>query len=50
MGPDGAVTLFKLKDRRFSTTTPYEPYEGPKIERWMKKYYRLAPDTEFTWK
>ena len=47
MGPDGAVTLFKLKDRRFATTTPYE---RPLIEAWMKKYYRLAPDTEFTWK
>lgn len=40
------VRLFRLKDHRFRTTMPYE---RPLIEVWMKKYYRLAPDTEFIW-
>lgn len=40
------VRLLRLKDRRFATTMPYE---RPLIEVWMKKYYRLDPDTEFIW-
>ena len=43
---DEAVTLFRLKDGRFGTTMPYQ---RPLIEVWMKKYYRLDPDTRFTW-
>lgn len=43
---DEPVTLFRLKDGRFGTTMPYQ---RPLIEVWMKKYYRLDPDTEFTW-
>lgn len=46
MGADEPVTLFRLQDGRFGTTMPYQ---RPLIEVWMKKYYRLAPDTQFTW-
>ena len=45
-GRGGGVRLFRLKDRRFATTMPYE---RPLIEVWMKKYYGLDPDTEFIW-
>ena len=49
MTPDGAVTLFMLKDRRWAIRPPYEG-GGRKAERWIKKYYRLDPDMEFVWK
>ena len=46
VGTDEPVRLFRLKDARFGTIMPYQ---RPRIEVWMKKYYRLDPDTEFTW-
>ena len=46
LGADGPVTLFRLRDGRFGTTMPYQ---RPLIEVWMKKYYRLDPDTRFSW-
>ncbi len=49
MDSSRSVRLFKLKDERFkSTPMPYERSYSY-IEFWMKKYYRLDPDTEFTW-
>ena len=40
------VRLLRLKNHRFATPMPYE---CPETEVWMKKYYRLDPDTEFIW-
>jgi hypothetical protein len=44
--PD-TVVLRKLPRPRFAEVMPYE---RPLIERWMKKYYRLPPDTELQWR
>ena len=40
------ITLYKIPQRRYSGLPPYE---RDLIQRWMKKYYRLPPDSEFIW-
>ncbi len=41
------VTLFKLRDPRFAEIMPYQ---NPRLlDRWVKKYYNLADETEFNW-
>jgi len=42
----GSVQLIKLKKPEFAEVMPYQ---RPLIERWMKKYYRLDPQTNFQW-
>ena len=44
--PPREVTLYKLPNPAFAETMPYQ---RPLIEKWMKKYYELPPETVFNW-
>lgn len=42
-----SIELYKLPNPRFAEAMPYE---RALIETWIKKYYELPPEIEFTWR